>query len=127
MIWHDKCYWVMVMRFALALVVLAISFGMARDAAGQTTAQKQSKSAKAVTAMTGCVDEQDGHYVLISDRDRSVIANLEAEGFPTEGFAKYVGQKVTVRGTSIPSGERPLFRVRTIDTVSETCEPPALN
>ncbi len=76
--------------------------------------------------MTGCVDEQEGHYVLIDDRTRAPIADLEADGFPMEGFAKHVGQKVTVRGTSNPGSNRPLFRVRSIETVSETCEPQAL-
>jgi hypothetical protein len=28
------------------------------------------------------------------------MADLEADGFPTEGFAKHMGHKVTVRGTS---------------------------
>ena len=75
--------------------------------------------------MTGCVDEQDGKYVLLEDRNRTPIADLEADGFPTEGFAKHLGQKVTVRGTRIPAGERPLFRVRSIEVVSETCGPTA--
>jgi hypothetical protein len=72
-------------------------------------------------SLTGCVDEQDGKYVLVDDHDLKVVANLEAEGFPTEGFAKHVGQKVTVRGTNNPSGARPVFKVRSIETISETC------
>jgi hypothetical protein len=75
------------------------------------------------TALTGCVDEQEGHYVLIDDRNLSPIANLEAEGFPTESFAKHLGHKVTVRGTSSSGGARPTFKVRSIETVSENCEP----
>jgi hypothetical protein len=62
---------------------------------------------------------------LIDDRTRNPIASLEAEGFETEGFAKHVGHKVTVRGTSIPGGARPVFRVRSVETVSETCGPQA--
>jgi hypothetical protein len=73
--------------------------------------------------MTGCVDEQDGKYVLLNDRTRAPIANLEAEGFPVEGFAKHVGHKVTVPGTVSPGDNLPLFRVRTVETVTETCEP----
>ena len=48
---------------------------------------------------------------------------LEADGFPKEGFAKHMGQKVTVRGTSNSGSARPLFKVRSIETVSETCAP----
>jgi len=72
----------------------------------------------------GCVDQQDGQFVLVDDRDlNKVIANLDAEGFPVEGFAKHVGQKVIVRGISNPGGARPVFKVRTVETVSETCAP----
>jgi hypothetical protein len=53
----------------------------------------------------------------------AVIANLAADGFPTEGFAKYMGNKVTVRGTASSGGSRPLFKVRNIEKISETCAP----
>ncbi len=94
----------------------------------QDQKQKQKKSPpKAKTdSMTGCIDQQDGRYVLLNDRTRDAIADLEADGFETEGFAKHVGQKVTVRGTKNPPTDRPLFRVRSIETVSESCEPQAL-
>lgn len=85
--------------------------------------QPKSASKEKVAALTGCVDEQEGRYVLVDDRSLSPIANLEAEGFPTESFAKHLGQKVTVRGTSNSAGARPTFKVRSIETVSEKCEP----
>jgi hypothetical protein len=76
------------------------------------------------TSLAGCIDEHDGQYVLIHDQSRATLANLEAEGFPTEGFAKHVGHKVTVRGISSPAGtERPVFKVRAVETVSESCGP----
>jgi hypothetical protein len=53
----------------------------------------------------------------------AVLANLEADGFPTEGFAKHLGHKVTVQGTSVPNGNRPVFKVRSIETISDTCAP----
>lgn len=83
--------------------------------------KKEAKQPEA--SLTGCVDEQDGRYVLTSDRDMNPIANLEADGFTQEGFAKHLGHKVTVRGTSIPGDPRPTFRVRNITMVSETCAP----
>lgn len=87
--------------------------------------EKQAPSKSQTTTMTGCVDQQDSRFVLIHDQTRSKIANLEAEGFPDEGFAKHVGHKVTVRGTSIPAGtERPTFKVRSIERVSESCGSP---
>jgi hypothetical protein len=67
------------------------------------------------------VDEQDGHWVLVSDQTMAIIANLAADGFPPEAFAKHVGHKVTVRGTRSPGGPTPMFKVRSIETISETC------
>ena len=81
------------------------------------------KSESKKTSLTGCIDEQDGHYVLIDNRTLTPIANLEAEGFPTEGFAKHLGHKVTVRGISNSGTGRPVFTVRSIETISETCAP----
>jgi len=89
----------------------------------QQGSKKDSKTKGDSASMTGCIDEDNGHYVLISDRTRATIANLEAEGFPVEGFAKHVGHRVTVRGTVNPAGDVPLFRVRSIETINETCEP----
>jgi hypothetical protein len=89
--------------------------------------QKQdppSKGQKAKTdSLTGCIDQQEGRYVLVNDRTLSAVAVLEADGFPTEGFAKHMGHKVTVRGISSPAGVLPLFKVRGIETVSDICAP----
>jgi len=87
----------------------------------QDQKQKQSKTKDSGASLTGCIDEQNGHYVMISESTRDPIADLEAEGFETEGFAKHVGHKVTVRGTSNSGENRPIFRVRSIETVSDTC------
>jgi hypothetical protein len=73
--------------------------------------------------LTGCVDEQEGRYILVDERELKPLADLEAVGFPTEGFAKHMGHKVIVRGTTSPGGTRPIFKVRTIETVSESCAP----
>jgi len=114
---------------AALILALALSGSAASTASqsGSTQEQKQQPKSEGKgngSALTGCVDEQEGHYVLIDDRTMSPVANLEADGFPTEGFAKHVGHKVTVRGTSISTGARPTFKVRSIETVSESCGPP---
>jgi hypothetical protein len=74
-----------------------------------------------MASLMGCVDEQAGKWVLVNDQTMAVIAILAADGFPTEGFAKHMGQKVTVRGTSSSTGSRPQFKVRVIEVISETC------
>jgi len=92
----------------------------------QEEKQKQSPPKDKGASLTGCVDEQNGHYVMVNDRTLDPIADLQAEGFETEAFAKHVGHKVTVRGTSNPGENRPLFKVRTIEAISDTCAPQAL-
>jgi hypothetical protein len=98
------------------------------EASQQQSAPKQENAPKkdaktSGTSLTGCVDERDGRYILTDDRELAPIANLEADGFPQEGFAKHLGHKVTVRGTSNPGDPMPTFKVRSITPVSETCAP----
>ena len=71
--------------------------------------------------LTGCVDEQEGKWVLVNDQTMAIIAKLAADGFPTEGFAKYMGHKVTVQGTASAGGPGSTFKVRSIKTIRETC------
>jgi hypothetical protein len=108
-------------------VILAVVVSATAVSAAQTpNSEKKQTGKKTVTSgasMTGCVDEKDGHYILVDDRGLNPMADLEAEGFPTEGFAKHMGHKVTVRGTSNSGSARPLFKVRSVETVSETCAP----
>ncbi|HTX37838.1 MAG TPA: hypothetical protein VME43_22570 [Bryobacteraceae bacterium] len=116
--------------FVLSILVMSCvaagCWAMSADQADQKqdSNSKASPPAKAAPAsLTGCVDEQEGSYVLLSDRTMTPIASLEADGFPKETFAKHVGHKVTVRGTSNSQGALPVFKVRTIERVSETCAP----
>jgi hypothetical protein len=121
----------MVRAIVFVLSVLAVSCMVAGGSAlgADQEGQKQESKDKAPPAkaapasLTGCVDEQEGSYVLLSDRTMNPIANLEPDGFPKETFAKHVGHKVTVRGTSVSQGALPVFKVRTIERVSETCAP----
>jgi hypothetical protein len=100
--------------------VMGIGAPTSQDQKKQTP--KQEKKSGTTSSVTGCVDQQDGKYVLIDDPGLNRIADLEADGFPVEGFAKHVGHKVIVRGTKA-AGDMPLFKVRTIETVSENCAP----
>ena len=108
----------------VAVTILAVGVprsvvaSQAKKSEGSTNQKKKPESA----SLTGCVDQQEGQYVLVDDHDLKMVVNLDAEGFPIEGFAKHVGQKVTVRGTQNPGDTRPVFRVRSIETVSETCQ-----
>jgi hypothetical protein len=88
--------------------------------------KQQSRDRKAAepkeASMTGCIDEQEGgRYVLMDARSLAPLANLEAVGFPNEGFAKHLGNTVTVKGAVDSTGSRPVMRVRTVETVSNGC------
>jgi hypothetical protein len=112
--------------FILALSVTPLFWtpAVAQEKQQPSGEKKKTPGKSPAASLTGCVDQQDGLYVLINAETRSAIANLEAEGFPTEGFAKHVGHKVTVRGTSSAGGtERPTFKVRSLETISESCGP----
>jgi hypothetical protein len=95
----------------------------------EQTGQKQQKGQTkqplktAEKTLTGCIDEQEGQYVLINERTRDPIADLVADGFPTEGFAKHLGHMVSVRGIADPAGSRPAFRVRSIQPINDACGP----
>jgi hypothetical protein len=107
------------------LAVFAPSVGVCAGQSpdGQKKTQDSKKKGASAASLTGCVDEKEGHYILVDDRNLSPVADLEADGFPTEGLAKHMGHKVTVRGTSTSGSTRPVFKVRSIETVSETCAP----
>jgi hypothetical protein len=95
--------------------------GVQQEPPTKQAGQPKKADPKGTASLNGCVDEQDGEYVLIHNQTRDLIANLEAEGFPKENFARYLGHKVTVRGTSHPNGAHPIFKVRSVESVSDTC------
>ncbi len=113
----------LVMLTVLAVLAPAASLSAAQAPSSQKKAPAGKKNAASGSSLTGCVDEKEGHYILVDDRSLNPVADLEADGFPTEGFAKHMGHKVTVRGTSTSGSTRPVFKVRSIETVSETCVP----
>jgi outer membrane biosynthesis protein TonB len=94
---------------------------VAGAAENQPPQQKKSAAKAGAGTLTGCVDQQEGRYVLVDDRDLKPIASLEADGFPTEGFAKYMGNKVTVRGTVRADGSAKVVKVKGVEKLSETC------
>jgi len=104
---------------------LLVALGTAGAAQKQEPPKAPAKAAAkaAQASLSGCVDQaEDGNFVLINNTTRDKIANLVAEGFPTEGFAKYLGHKVTVRGTAIPGeSSSSSFRVRSVEVVGDGC------
>ena len=84
------------------------------------TAPVADKAAPAAQTLAGCVDEQDGHYVLLND-GMVKIANLQLVNSDQETFAKHLGRKVQVKGTWVPRGGNSLFKVTAIEHVAGNC------
>jgi hypothetical protein len=87
----------------------------------KTESKDKADTKDQTAALMGCVDEQDGKWVLVNDQTMAIIATLAADGFPLEAFAKFMGHKVNVRGTVIPGGSSSTFKVREIKSISDTC------
>ena len=97
----------MKLRFA----VPGLLFCLAALAAGQSKQQ----------LLTGCLDEQDGQYVLL-DEQMLKIVNLESAGPDQEVFAKHLGHKVLVKGTQPPE-KKGTFKVTAIEQIAGNCAP----
>ncbi len=102
----------------LALAV-AVLLWLAAPAAAPAQSQKKSQA----VVLTGCLDQSESDYVLRDERTLEEIALLEPAGFPKEGFAKYVGQKVRLTGTKASAARGTVLRVRKVDVISQTCTP----
>jgi hypothetical protein len=104
-------------------VLLGVLACLAAQAAGSkpTQAAMYQPASNATKSLTGCVDEQNGQYVLL-DEQMQKITNLESAGSDPEVFAKRVGQKVVVKGTE-SSGRKGVFTVTSIEKLSGSCGP----
>ena len=108
------------MKAGIAVLITVASLALAAP----PDEKKPAPKAKAAQqSLTGCVDEQDGHYVLVDDRMLHKLADLEAVGASNEAvFAKHMGHKVTVKGSKSSEAEGK-FKVSNIEDVSSVCAP----
>jgi hypothetical protein len=97
--------------------------GPSGGGAQKKAAPKSKNNRQSQESLTGCVDEQDGKYVLLDDRMLNKIANLQTDIAGSEDvFAKHVGHKVTVKGSKV-SGQETVFKVVSIEDVAAVCAP----
>ena len=104
------------------IVLLGIFFCLAAQAAskpGQDAPTPGQSAPKASQSLTGCVDEQDGQYILL-DNQMLKIANLQSEGSDQEVFAKHLGRMVKVKGTK-SAGQEGTFTVTSIEPIPGNC------
>jgi hypothetical protein len=107
-------------------VLLGVLLGLAASAQTPTTDQstKSTQSANRMKrptsseqSVTGCVDEQNGHYVL-RDAQTSQLLNLQAPGSQDDTyFARYVGHEAQVDG----SKSADTIKVSHIGQVADMC------
>jgi hypothetical protein len=98
----------------LTVIVLAITLSAAPQ---QTPKEPPAPSKRVQTEMSGCVDQQKEEFVLTSPADMTVLARLKGKGFADDNFARYIGQKVSVRGYA--TGR--VFEVVKIVKLADTC------
>src|SRR6266496_3030524 len=121
------------MKLGLLLTLLmAVGFAAPADQkrspeGNQKKSARQSKNNRQAQppqqVMTGCVDEQDGNYVLLDDQMQKKLADLEAVGASNEDFfAKHLGHKVTIKGRKA-SEQDSKFKVSSIEDVAPVCAP----
>jgi hypothetical protein len=108
------------MKFRIVLLGVLICMAAQTASNRSQSAPAPYKPAPAAQqSLTGCVDEQDGHYVLLDDQ-MSKITNLQSASSDQEVFAKHLGRKVQVTGTK-SSGQESTFKVTDIERVAGNC------
>jgi hypothetical protein len=107
------------MKYRVAVAALLLMSGAA-------SAQRRSAPAKAkrqaAQAAVGCLDQRGETYVLTGDRELRRMVTLQGDGFSDDNFARYLGHKVKIQGRLSEPGSS-VFKVREINTISETCKP----
>lgn len=119
--------WLALLNAAMLLmpaVVLAGMPGPFADDQKDRPKRGQTQRRGGDASLTGCVDQVEGQYMLVEQQSLKRLAALRAETFEQEGFAKHLGQKVTVQGRLSSEEGRPVMRVRSVKTVSEVCSAP---
>jgi hypothetical protein len=113
--------------FLITLTGLMIAAPFENAGAQQESKKKSAPKAKSSRptqqTLTGCVDEQDGNYVLLDDRMLTKLALLEAVPASNEAFfAKHLGHKVTIKGSKSSEQGAP-FKVTSIEDLASVCAP----
>ena len=101
------------------IVLLGVWFCMAANIAGQASRSVPASKFVPVAqqSLTGCVDEQNGHYVL-RDVLSSQLIHLQSPGSDDDAyFAKYLGHEAQVSGTRSSD----TFKVTHISQVADLC------
>jgi hypothetical protein len=114
------------MKFRIALT--GIVFCLGALAQGQTATQTETKSTQSANRMkkatptaqqslTGCVDQQNGHYVMRDTQTSQVVGLQSPSGDDDTWFARYVGHQVQADGAKSSDS----MKVTQIHQVADMC------
>ena len=78
---------------------------------------ERKKTAEHTVTRAGCLDQRDEKYVLASEDEMRTVTELAGRAFSSDNFARFVGQKVRVRGAM----DKGAFQVDEIDKVADSC------
>ena len=99
------------MRFAL---ILFLALGTVVSPAAQK-GQKGAEAKQSAITLTGVIDQKGNDFVLSGDQGMQTAAVLRARGFTDDNFARFVGNRVQVRGELTTEGDRRILTVRSLD------------
>jgi len=113
----------------LQILVLSGLFCLAAIAQGQTSSQAPQNSKSTASAnrvkrapstgqtITGCVDQQDGQYVLRDVQSNQLVKLIPTGTDANDDFARFVGHQAQASGTMSDG----TFTVTQIGQVSDMC------
>ena len=92
------------LTFAASLIVL-------------NPAGAQDKTDAKMQTITGVVDQTGGSFVLSTEDRLRPIAQLRAQGFSEDNFARFVGLKVRITGNLGGNGDARVLTVRSLNDI----------
>jgi hypothetical protein len=69
--------------------------------------------------LTGVIDQKGTEFVLSAEDDMRTRAVLRARGFSPDNFARFVGERVEVRGELRTEGDRRVLEVKRLDDLKK--------
>jgi hypothetical protein len=96
------------MRFLRAVLLVWL-------AAASFAADKKDSPA----TLTGVIDQKGTEFVLSAEPDMRTQAFLRARGFTPDNFARFVGERVEVRGELRMEGDRRILEVRRLEDLKK--------
>ena len=99
------------MRFALILFLALGTFVTHAAQKDQKGAEAKQQSA---TTLTGVIDQKGNEFILSGDQAMQTAAVLRAKGFTDDNFARFVGNRVQVRGELTTEGDRRILTVKSL-------------